>query len=121
MQSIKITGNEVKIYRKDKTSKNGKAYTTYFIKFSSKDSEGEWKSAFLDVQFKKGVSVDNKAVINIQNAFYIVNAYNGNTSLKLMITDFEVVSGGEPTSLPTFTDDGFMSIPDGMEDDLPFI
>lgn len=107
----------IKIYRSDKVSKAGNNYTTYCIKVASKDKDGNWQNAFIDVSFKKGVSVNNKADIKIKNAFYTVNSFNGNNTLRLIITDFDVIGNGDA---PAESSDAFMNIPDGIEEEIPF-
>lgn len=85
----------VKIIRKDKVSAAGNAYTQYSAMVASKDKDGNWHNGFIDVSFKYGVSVENKAQIAIKNAFPVVSEYNGKTSVKWMITEFDVIVQGE--------------------------
>ena len=120
----------VKIIRKDKVSAAGNAYTQYSAMVASKDKEGNWHNGFIDVAFKSGVSVDNKAQIAIKNAFPVVSEYNGKTSVKWMITDFDVIVPGECSAAPTnasngngmATDaDGFLQINADIDlEELPF-
>lgn len=109
----------VKVYRQDKVSKAGNDYSRYSLRVSSKDINDNWQSGFVDVQFKKGVSVDNKAEISIKNAFPIVNEYNGNTTIKWLITDFDVITPGLSSGLITDAN-GFINVPDGDQEELPF-
>lgn len=115
---LKITTDErgIKIYRHEKEGRTGKFYT-YSTMVSSKDTDGNYINGFIDVVFKKGVEVNDKAVILVNNAFYIVNEYNGKTYPKLMITDFDVKEEGKPS---TSNNTDFMNIPDGMQEELPF-
>ena len=120
----------VKIIRKDKVSAAGNAYTQYSAMVASKDKEGNWHNGFIDVAFKSGVSVDNKAQIAIKNAFPVVSEYNGKTSVKWMITEFDVIVQGEGSAAPTnesngngmSTDaDGFLQINADIDlEELPF-
>ena len=120
----------VKIIRKDKVSAAGNAYTQYSAMVASKDKEGNWHNGFIDVSFKHGVSVDNKAQIAIKNAFPVVSEYNGKTSVKWMITEFDVIVQGEVSAAPTnasngngmATDaDGFLQINADIDlEELPF-
>ena len=120
----------VKIIRKDKVSAAGNAYTQYSAMVASKDKEGNWHNGFIDVSFKHGVSVDNKAQIAIKNAFPVVSEYNGKTSVKWMITDFDVIVHGEGSVDHTnasngngmSTDaDGFLQINADIDlEELPF-
>ena len=112
----------VTVYRKDKQTSNGGTFATYCVKVSSKKQDDTWVSAFIDVVFRKGVEVNNKAVISIKNSFPVINEYNGKTYIKWMIMDFDVIEQGEgQTVAPTPNGDGFMTIPSGLEDEgLPF-
>lgn len=120
----------VKIIRKDKVSSAGNAYTQYSAMVASKDKDGNWHNGFIDVAFKSGVSVYNKSQIAIKNAFPVVSEYNGKTSVKWMITDFDVIVQGECSSAPTnasngngmATDaDGFLQINADIDlEELPF-
>lgn len=111
----------VTIFRKDKQTSNGGTFATYCMGISSKDKDGNWINGYLDVAFRKDVSVNNKAKINIKNAFPTVRKYNDKTYITWMITDFDVVDNGEvPQPAPHPNDDGFMNIPDGIEESLPF-
>lgn len=120
----------VKIIRKDKVSAAGNAYTQYSAMVASKDKDGNWHNGFIDVSFKHGVSVDNKAQIAIKNAFPVVSEYNGKTSVKWMITEFDVIVQGEVSAAPTnasngngmATDaDGFLQINADIDlEELPF-
>ena len=59
----------VTIYRKEFGDRT--CYTTRIVK---KNKDGEYTSAFIPVQFKKEISVENKSKINILNGwldFYI--------------------------------------------------
>lgn len=85
----------------------------YSIGISSKDKDGNWIKGYIDVLFKKGVELENKTEIVIKNAFPVVNEYKEKKYIKLMITDFDVISSG-------VTDDGFINIPDGVEEEVPF-
>lgn len=121
---LKVTtdGRAVTVYANEKTTQNGGKFTTYSIGVASKDKDGNWVNGFLDCQFKKGVEIANKTKIEISNSFYTVNEYNGKKYLKLFILDFAVTEQGEvPQPAPAPSDDGFMNIPDGLEDGgLPF-
>ena len=108
------------IFRKDKQTSNGCKFATYCMGISSKDKDGNWVNGFLDVVFKKGVEVNNKAKINIKNAFPTVSKYNDKTYIKWMILEFDVVDNGEvPQQAPT-PSENWMNIPDGIDNSLPF-
>lgn len=117
--TVTTDNKPVTVVRKDGVSQNGKAYTMYSPMYSFKNANEEWKNVFVDCQFRKGTDLVNKTKINITNAFMTGSEYNGNTKPKIFVLDFEVVEGGQPVPAPN--DDGFMSIPDGLEDGgLPF-
>ena len=97
------------IFRDDK----GK-YPRYSIGVSSKDKEGEWIKGYIPCKFKKDVEVENMTKILIKNAFYTVNKGEKYNFVSVMITDFEVVDEGKPSS------DDFMDIPSVIEEELPF-
>lgn len=110
----------VKVYRHDKVSAAGNPYTMYSLAVSSKGSDGNWNQGYMDCAFKKGVSVNNKSVIRIKNAFPTVNSYNGKSTVRWMITDFDVISDGEAPAPAQSPVSGFMDIPDGIDEELPF-
>lgn len=121
---LTLKADKLKIYRKDRTSQAGNAYTTYSTKINSKDKDGNWQSVFITVRFKKGVEVNNKADIKVNNAFFGVDTYNGNSTLTMIITDFEVVADGVSADANAGSqvnvDTDFMNIPDGIAEELPF-
>lgn len=118
MITLKTDEKGIMVFRKDRQTKAGGTFATYSISISSKDRNDEWVSAYVDVKFKKDVEVNNKAVIKINNAFPVVEEYNGNKSIKYMVTDFEVIEKSE-ASVETDSD-GFSTF-SNMEDlDLPF-
>lgn len=111
---IKTDDKGIKVFRKDKTWSGG-TFATYFCKVSSKDKNDEWQGVFVDLRFKKGVEVNDKAVIQINNAFPVIDSYNGNNKMAWMVTDFDVLEGGETGS--KIDTDTWASTND---DDLPF-
>lgn len=114
-----ISDSAVTVYRKDKQTSNGGTFSTYCIGVSSKDKDGNWTNGFIDVAFKKDAVVNNKAKINIGNAFPVVREYNGKKYVSWMITEFYVVEQGEaPQTAPQ--SDGFMNAADGISEELPF-
>jgi len=110
-----------KVYRHDKVSSAGKSYTNYSLGVSSKDRNGNWTNGYLNVAFKKGVEVGNKATIKIKNAFPIVNEYNGKTSVNWMITDFEEIEKGEAVANSNDLSTAFADLGVGIDEELPFV
>ena len=104
----------VKVFRKDKEYAGG-TFATYSVGVSSKDKDGNWVNGYLDVQFKKGVELGNKAEIKVINSFPTVREYNGKKYVSWFILDFEEVSQGEA---PSSADMGFANIP--FDEQLPF-
>lgn len=86
--TLKTDDKGVMVFANEKESEKGK-YTLYSIGVSSKDIKNEWVSGYLNVRFKKGVSVPNKSKIKINNAFPVVTKVGDKTYVSFMITDFE--------------------------------
>lgn len=107
--TVKSDDKGVMVFANEKEGANGK-YTLYSIGVSSKNSNNEWVSGFINVRFKKGVSVPNKTKIKINNAFYTVSKSNDRTYVSLMITDFDNLDGG----------DGWVDMSNVNESELPF-
>ncbi len=107
----------IKVIRKDGTSKAGNPYTLYSLMYSVKVGE-EWKNGFLDAQFPKETNLANKCKIKINSGFISGSEYNGTIKPKIVVTDFEVLEGGEPAPKPV-SDDGFMNVVVDDEE-LPF-
>lgn len=125
MAKLTLTGEKVKIIRQDREY-NGNTMTSYSMMVSSKDSNDEWHNAFVPCRFKKGVSLENKTLINIKNAFPTVNSYKDKSGteraeVKWMITEYELDGASAPANANVNLDaDGFMVIPDGIDEELPF-
>lgn len=112
-----LTADKAKVIRQDKTSSNGNPYTTYALMVSSKDRNEEWHNGFLEAMFPQGTNLTNKTVIKIKNAFPIVSEYNGKTYIKWYVNDYEVLEQNGSTPRDA---DGFMNVPEGVDEDLPF-
>lgn len=111
----------VTVYAKERATQNGGKFTTYCVGVASKDKDGNWVNGFIDCNFKKDVVVNNKAKIEIGNSFFTVSEYNGKKYTKLFITDFTIVEQGEAQNVGQSVDaDGFVNIPDGIDEELPF-
>lgn len=118
-----VSATDVIVYAKERQKHDGGTFFTYSTKISSKDNDGQWHSAFIPLGFRKGVSIANKAVINIKNAFYTLDTFKD--ELKLMVMDYDLVSGGEGkggvNSLNmAVEEEPFMNVPEGDFDELPF-
>jgi len=107
----------VKVFATEREGKNGK-YTTYSVGISSKDMNGNWINGYVNCRFKKGVSVANKTKIKIKSAFFVASKSGDKTYTHLMITDFDVLESGETATQDA---DEFMKIPEGVDEDVPFL
>lgn len=120
---LKITtdGKPVTVFKNERTTQNGGKFTTYSLAVASKDKDGNWVNGYIDAQFKKDVEVNNKAKINIGNAFYAVNkGKDGKNYIKLFVMEFDVVDQGEVPNVAQASGEDFMSIPDNIDEELPF-
>lgn len=116
---LKVTTDDrgIKVIRKDNVSKNGVPYTQYSLMYSSKDKSGNWQNGFIDAQFKKDTDIPNKSIININNAFPILDEYNGNKRNKIFVLDWEMVTPGEAPN----NNNDFMQIPDEDAEEMELI
>ena len=102
---MKITGKEM-VFRKGFDGK-----PSYSIGVSKKVND-KYESAFMNVSFRKGVSVANRTKIEIENAW--LNWYEGKNGkvITMFIDQFNVLSD-ETNDIPT----GFSVVDD---DEIPF-
>ena len=115
--TVKSDDKGVKIYAKEKESSYGK-YMTYSLGISSKNQSGEWVNGFINCKFKKGVTVANKSKIKINSAFFVATKSGDKSYTHLMITDFDVLEAGETAGESV---DEFMKIPEGIDEETPFL
>lgn len=100
--------------------KNDKGF--YSTSIGTKKADGTYNNAYIPLQFKKGVSLENKAQINIKNAFLAFEKYtpaNSNkevTVWKIVVLDFEPVGAAKTANKSTQQSD-FQIVDD---EDLPF-
>ena len=107
----------VMIFANEKEGANGK-FTLYSIGVSSKNQNGGWNNGYISCRFKKGVSIANKTKIKIKSGFFVVNKSGDKTYTSLMITDYEVLEPGDTASGDA---DSFMKIPEGVDEEVPFL
>lgn len=127
---LNVTSDDkgIKVYRKDRETKSGGTFATYSLAISSKDASGNWINGYMDAKFKKGVEVNNKAKIKINNAFFTVDEYNGKTYPKIFVLDFDVIEQGEVSNIngDAFVNldsndlPDFMKIDDAVGEEVPF-
>ena len=93
---MRVNG-ETTIFRNAHEGKDGTWYT-YATGVSSKRQDGTYINGYLDVRFRKGIVVENKTKININDGFLTVREFtlNGETQkrIELMILDFDIADGG---------------------------
>lgn len=115
--NLKTDEKGIKVIRKDGTSKAGNPYTMYSLMYSYKKGENDYPNVFIDAQFRKGVDLANKSKIIIKEAFMTGNSFNGKTSPKIFVLDYEVLEGGET---PKPSADDFLMVTDDMQEEMPF-
>lgn len=108
---------ETMIFRND-----DKGFPIYKTSLGSKNAQGEWDNAYIDVKFKKGVEVGNKQKINIINGFLSFRKWGKDgknfTTWEIVVTDFESddfeTAAGEPSG--NVIADSFVAI----DEEVPF-
>ena len=98
----------LKIWKDEKST-----YPRYSYCISRKNGE-TWENCYQTVKFKKDVSVANGAEIRIKNAFFSFDISKEDPKKKypyLMVTDFEVINGGD-IQIP--------DVPESDEEAVPF-
>lgn len=113
---LKINAEKVKVFAKEREY-NGEKYMSYSIGLGNKNKDGDWENAYFDMKLKKGLGeIPNKSEIRINNGFLGFNiGKDEKAHFYIMVTDYELLSGGAVED-----NDGFMVIPAGVDEDLPF-
>ena len=114
---VSTDDNGVKIYANEKEGPNG-TFMAYSLGINSKNQNGDWVNGYIQCRFKKGVSVANKTKIKINKSFFVATKGGDKSYTHLMITDFDILDPGETAAQDA---DEFMKIPDGVEDEVPFL
>lgn len=84
--SIKVTGDTM-IFRKEYEGR-----TFYSMGVSTKNQEGDYVKGYMDVQFKKGVDLDNQSKIDIKDSWFkVYKSKDGKSKVYLFINEFEGV------------------------------
>lgn len=115
--TVKTDDKGVKIFAKENEGPNGK-FMTYSLGINSKNQSGGWVNGFINCKFKKGITVPNKSKIKINSAFFVASKSGDKSYTHLMITDFEILEGGETAGESA---DEFMKIPDNIDEETPFL
>lgn len=92
-----ISDKEEMIFRKDYNDR-----PSYSLGLSKKDKDGNYVNGYMNVNFKKGVDLQNKTKIKIKEAWLGFNAKDGKTYPYIFINDFNVVE--EPDAFKEFGD-----------------
>ncbi len=92
-----ISDKEEMIFRKDYNDR-----PSYSLGLSKKDKYGNYVNGYMNVNFKKGVDLQNKTKIKIKEAWLGFNAKDGKTYPYIFINDFNVVE--EPDAFKEFGD-----------------
>jgi len=111
--TVQSDARGVTVYANEK-SYGEKSFKLYSIGIASKNMNGGWNNGYINCRFKKGIDVANKTKIKINSAFFVVNDSNGKKYTQLMITDFDVIKDDADV-------EEFMKIPEGVDEDAPFL
>ena len=115
-----VTNKMQMIFRKDYDNR-----TVYTMGISKKKQDGTYENAYMPVQFKKGVELENKTNIYIKDAWItFFKTKDGKAIFYIFINDFntvhEEVNEYKQASIKTETN-GLSSLNIKIEDDeLPF-
>lgn len=111
---ITTQDNGIKVYRKEVDYKGNKL-VFYSTPLYSKKSDGSFVTYYMDLGFKKGIEVGNKAEIKINKSFLTCTEVKGVSKPKLFVMDFEIIKQGVDADGA-----GFVDIPEGIDEELPF-
>lgn len=82
--SIKVTGDAM-IF-----SKEYEGRTFYSLGVSTKNQDGSYTNGYLDVQFKKGVELENKTKIDIKDSWFkCYKTKDGKSKVYLFVNEFD--------------------------------
>lgn len=118
IMSLQVTtdDNGITVFAKKKEGSYG-SFMTYSVGVSSKNKDGGWLNSYIQCRFKKDVvDVPNKTRIKINRAFFNVYKSGDKTYPYLMITDFDIIKGSAADDA-----NNFIKIPEGPDDDAPFL
>ena len=116
--TVKTDEKGVTVFANEKDGATGKYYV-YSLGISTKNFKGEgWTNGYINCRFKKGVEVPNKTKIKINSAFFTATKSGEKVYTNLMITDFDVIEPGETAAGDA---DSFMKIPEGIDEEAPFL
>lgn len=119
MLKIDITGENQVIFRNEK---DGRVF--YNTSLSKKDVNGNWENGNIQIQFKKGVEVENKAKINIKNAWLtFYKSQDGKTVPYIFCNEFSAESEQSDSKIKFeegHKDEKWDACDEISDDDLPF-
>lgn len=114
-----------KVFRNDSKTADGREFTRYQASLSKRLTIGGWENAYINLQFRKGVELDNKADIEIISGWLTFDKYNNKdgkpvTTYKIFVNEFEVMGGAdEPRATKAEAPDYQMAF-NASADDIPF-
>ena len=113
--SVDKNGNRYpsRIFRNDKYN-----FPKYSIKVASKDKNDNWVNGYIDCSFPKGVELNNRTDIIIEDSFPIVTeGKDGRTYISWRIQKFTKINDGDA---PAVDNGGFMDVPESLLEEMPF-
>ena len=103
MLKTNLTGTTM-VFRND-----DKGFAIYTTTLGNKNKDGDWENASIELKFKKGIELENRAKINVLNGFLTFRTYIKDEKKKyvlyLFIMEFEE-EGAESEPTP----DGFTTL-----------
>ena len=81
-----VEKNKLTVYRYD-----GQYGASYSIGLSKKKQDGTYEKGFIPIKFKKGIELDNKTEIYIQNAWLSFNLKDKKTYPFIFINEFRTL------------------------------
>lgn len=96
---ITLTSKNMMIFKNEKDGR-----ISYSTTIANKKEDGSYDNASIQVQFRKGVEVENKSKINVTNGFLSFYRKQDNTPVfKFIVMDFETEGDAkEPETTSTF-------------------
>ncbi len=117
MLKINITGENQVIFRNEKNEN-----VFYTTSLSKKDVNGQWENGNILIKFPKDTEIENKAKINIKNAWLSFwKSQDKKTNVFIFCNEFEMSDGQAVKPDASAPSDGFYPIDESVnDDDLPF-
>lgn len=81
---------KLKVYKKDK----GDGKFSYYAPITS-EYKGKKSTYYLNVNFKKGLEIEDTSILDIKGFFFGSYLLNDRPMLKIIITDYELITKNE--------------------------